>query len=316
MLAAAEVGCRPATIRSWRLRAKGRPSPPMTGPGASEAGVARRGDLMSRADDARREEADTLALIRDRRASDPNGARALSQVAKDAGDRAARLEGDARLQREHELRLQAEGQTISDNQIRLLGVLGRTFVSACGFGWGPEQEALFWACLRALNEAERLDARTVRILRPEPESAEARRAIGLLPAHDDPKPVAAPTTAAEIEAEVAAEVADLLGVEPETLAPEPVEPDPQGFLAPRSGAGAPGVEGAVAVSPVGDLPAFDELPADWQRRYRLRPDLGRSEYVNHLRRERRAEQERSDGVLTRAGRQPSFRHPGLSGGSS
>jgi hypothetical protein len=131
-----EVGCAPATIRSWRKRQATATSPPASASGAvGDAEGDRVHDLLCRADDTRRAEARALRrtdkLLSAGLAAD---ARAASAVAKDAGLRVVQLEQAAAAQREHELRVQAAETRLTDGQIWTFDRIIRLFISSLGWG--------------------------------------------------------------------------------------------------------------------------------------------------------------------------------------
>lgn len=138
--AAAEIGCAPATLRSWRSRAKAAV--------ASEPVIETEctGDpdaLNARAEAARRDEGEALdrtrQLLNEGRASD---ARAASQVARDRAEQASRLEADARAAREHLARMAKAETALADGMVKTYRTIVRLFVLAAGLGWSPAHEAL------------------------------------------------------------------------------------------------------------------------------------------------------------------------------
>jgi hypothetical protein len=180
--AAAEIGAAPATIRSWRKRqakAKPPPSEPIASTGADDRADA----LLRRADEARKAEARALRktdkLLAAGLAAD---ARAASAVAKDAGDRAARLEQAAADQREHELRVEAAKTELAEWHIHIAAQLDRTFFESVGLGWGPEHEALLSALVQAFADGER-DGMKVSATIPKAEADSARKALDVTLRH-------------------------------------------------------------------------------------------------------------------------------------
>ena len=296
--AARQIGCQPATIRSWRSRAK-----PQTPTIAEHDGDA--DTLEARAATARQDEADAQAKVRDLmaegRASD---ARALSQVVKDRSDQASRLEADARATREHELRVKTAETALSDEHIRLFQLAGRTFVKALGLGWSRAHDDLVWALMRALANAERDENGKVVIALPEPETSAAREAI-------DRMLVKREESDAEDEDEPDEPEAESEGIREDYLetSEAPRGTVEKSAVAVADFTPAPDV---LAPEPEGDLPAWDDLPADWRQRFALRRELGRFEYAQVLDRERRENESRAH-----AARRPSradaydFTHPGL-----
>jgi hypothetical protein len=175
-------------------------------------------------------------------------------------------------------------------------------------GWGPAHDDLVSALLTSLATAERVDERTVAIDIPEQEATAAREAVERIW-----------RKAAREDA-----LAELRSVEDgQAMQRDGQDRD----LAPiTSGGGDSGgattADFSVAVSdshdppelpsdPSEPMPAWDDLPAEWKSRFELRRDLGRREYAQALKRERREEQERAN-APRRSRPDLLFRHPGLS----
>jgi hypothetical protein len=302
--AAKEIGCQPATIRSWRSRAK-----PQTLTVAEHDG-SDADALAARAAVARQDGDDAQAKVRDLmtegRASD---ARALSQVVKDRSEQASRLEADARATREHELRVKAAETALRDEHIRLFQLAVRTFVRALGLGWGRAHDDLVWALLRALANAERDEHGKVVVGLPEPETSDARAAIDRVLVKREEPDAEDGDEPDEPESEHDGEADAIREDYPET-SEGPRAPVEKSAVAIADSTPAPDVL-ASAPEP-DDLPAWDDLPADWKQRFALRRDLGRYEFAQELERERHADEQR-----THQPRRPSradaldFTHPGL-----
>lgn len=322
--AAAEIGAAPATIRSWRKR-QANVEPPPSEPITSTGGDDRADALLRRADEARTAEARALRktdkLLSAGLAAD---ARAASAVAKDAGDRSARLEQAAAAQREHELRVQAAETVVADWHVHVAGQLDRVFFESVGLGWGPAHEALLAALVQAFADGER-DGMKVSATIPKAEADAAREAIdgtlrrryraelrGELEGDPEDDGDEAPEDVAE---------GDSVG-ETSTAAEAPLEaPTRTNYddLNPVGGGVPSSCDVAKADSETpdddppsepSDMPDFESLPLDWQRRYALNNPLGRYEWREELRRRERARREREN-APRRSCRQPSFQHPGL-----
>jgi hypothetical protein len=185
-VAASEIGCSPATIRSWRLRAK-------AGLAHTEAPaeLADPDELLRKARAARSAEARALRRVDELlAASRAHDARSASTVARDHQFRAQQLEGQARLQREHTARLAEARARLSHHEARLFEKLARVCLTALGIGWGTAQQALLDAVLHAFATAEPDDEGRVTIKVPESEAAAARRAVARLYRREPPKPKA------------------------------------------------------------------------------------------------------------------------------
>jgi hypothetical protein len=209
------------------------------------------------------------------------------------------------------LRVQAAEAKLAERHTWAFGQVVRCFVEACGLGWSEAHERLVGGVLRSFAEA-RIENGRLRAEFPEPETQAARRALdGVLGRDraalgDNELP-----SAEEIERAVEAEAQQIADA---ALLVEPVRME---NTAPVSAAGR-GAETDHAASASQDNPAepehsdalsFDQLPEEWQRKYRLHPSLGVREYLAAVKREQREEQERQ-AMPTRRERHPSFSHPG------
>jgi hypothetical protein len=252
--------------------------------------------------------------MRDRRASDPNGARALSQVAKDAGDRARNLEAEARLAREHELRVAEAQVRLAHGQARAFDLLAKSFFAALGVPWTDEISGLLVEMVQSLAAEPIEDGRLAVRVSPAARIA-ARRAF-----ERATTPLRSPRAEQELSADFLERVADVMHLETtdeaegfwrrmqdeiENESPAPpadLDAEPEGQLAVHR---EPELTDADD-----DLPAWDEIPPEWQAKYRLNPPLGRHEYAMALRRER-SDAERAAARIPTAPRRPDFTHPAL-----
>ncbi len=303
-------------------------------------------ELTMRAETARQDEAEAQGRVRELmtegRASD---ARALSQVVKDRSEQASRLEADARAAREHRLRVAKAETALADGMVKTYRTIVRLFVLATGLGWSHAHEALADALLGAFANAERDEHGRVQVAFPEPETTEAREAIDRALRHryaaeaneaTDSPPQAAETsdpgndleedeqtTAAidhAIEAvlngedeQTATEIEGLLnsGDDGQATAEATEDVDPRRLPGSSDLARGTGAHMDVAVSPSrakpDELPPWYALPEAWKKKYALNPALGRWEYAQALKRERREREE----PRRRISSHPDFRHPGL-----
>jgi hypothetical protein len=315
--AAGEIGCSPATIRSWRFRAKAASSTPW-GDAAQRDNRAEDGD---RAADLQREadEAGDAArrnVTRSEQAAEKGEARAAreySQTARDHEQRRHALAAEARAAREHELRLRQAEHAIALADAELFLRLARMFFESVGVGWQPAHEALLEALLAAFVDGWRDDDGKLQIKTPTAEVEAARDAIDAVfrrryigRSHKQPLD--------EIDRDDHAdEIAPADDAYDESAVVQPIRAD---YGETTISSGAPPLDPDVAVAEQDatpapdDLPPWDSLPEDWRRRYALQPTLGRYEFKNELRRRERDRQEAQAARPRRAPAAPTFRHPG------
>jgi hypothetical protein len=308
-LAAQEAGVSPSSLRSWRHRARVREArASVTTPGYVEHGASV-ADLRSRAAAARAAERRALAKC-DRLLADGEApaAKSASQIASDAAARAVSLERAAREVEAHDARMAEQHHRLSDRQAKVFDLAVLSFFDAIGLRWPGEIEAVMVLISRSqtveLNDRGKLDVTIAPAAKAAARAVfleEARRLLG----------ETAPETDEQMEARIDREVREL-GVEhgidfptereqpadPELPAdPEP-EPEPVAEIPP---------EPIEQTEPRLEIPAWDELPDDWRAKYSLRPDLGRWEYAQHLRREKRRREE--PGLPTRPSKHAIPTHP-------
>jgi hypothetical protein len=205
----------------------------------------------------------------------------------------------------------AEAETrLEEGQAVIFGHAVEIFVGALGLGWTQAHDDLLSACLGAITQGSRTEDGTWAIDLPIEAGAAAREAIEA-------------TWRKQLRSELGP-----LSQEPVESAYDPEPAEDQSIrrdylaLGADAGAGSPDSPAAVADSTIAaddlgdfpdDLPAWDDLPADWQQRFSLHRHLGCVEYQRHLQREQRqAELDRVAGPR-HVSRWPSFRHPGLQG---
>jgi transposase len=307
--AAAEVGVSSATVRSWRRRQKAEATnPAATTPSSvdmpqtsvdgdavaqmrSTAGLAR--DL---AEEAARQSQGAM------RAGEAVKVRELSASAKMWAATATSLEQASAVAASAEIRL-------TEAQGRLIVALIKDYHAAIGVPLTPSARTV----LRHLLEQGERGSET-----PPPD---AERAAEEIRGHF--RQTLAAELAAEAVVELAEEgmsgreVADVLGVGEATVrrdldasndAPEHEDASENGGARDRDASnGADTIRTLAEQEPDDGLPAWDELPDEWQRKYALQPHLGRHEYANALKREALT------GPLppTRPSRFAHLRHPGL-----
>ncbi|HEY4897688.1 MAG TPA: hypothetical protein VII01_16585 [Solirubrobacteraceae bacterium] len=175
--AAIEVGASPATLRSWRRRAKqASHAKPAATPRGTPDGLSP-DDLHRRAADARRSESLATAKV-DRLLAQglANDARAASAVAKDSGVRASSLEADARLAKESEGRVRESEARLSDGQVWVHNKVVRLFLTSLGLGWTDAHDDLADAVLDAVCNAERVEGSDQATVTIPPAEAERARA--------------------------------------------------------------------------------------------------------------------------------------------
>lgn len=318
--AAAELSCSPATIRSWRRRAKGPPAPPAPASGDRDGQGHDLADLERRASEARQAEGRALAKVETLLAGGlASDARACSAVARDRGHDASRLSADANALRESEARLRESEQRLTDSQIWLWGKIVRLFIFGCGLSWTPAHEDLASALLANLVKGERDDYGKVTVAIPEAEGEAAQEAIDTVlrsryrqewerelkerqrqqerlgtdadecqAERDDYRDSSEDRSAPISTGEVAvAGIPDPA----ENLVPDSPIPEPPADNPPESD----------------DLPSFESLSPEMKRRYALNKPLGRWEAQQAERRAQRT----ANRPLTGTSIHPSFRHPGM-----
>jgi hypothetical protein len=238
-----------------------------------------------------------------------NEARAASSVARDHAARATQLEQQAHAEAEHRARMAEAEARLEAGQAAIFGHAVKLFVGALGLDWNEASDDLLSACLKAITEGKRTEGGTWAVDLPTEAGAAARESI---------------------EAAWRSELADEHRLSQEAVEPgadpDPAEPQGSPDLAADAGARASdslvadsAIERLPAPDDLGDfpepnLPAWDDLPADWQRRFSLHRHLGCVEYQRHLRREQRQAELGTVTGPRRSSRWPSFRHPGLQAG--
>jgi hypothetical protein len=341
--AAAEIGCAESTLRAWRHRASAKDAArPNRDTESSPTGIAEPADLLILADEARLDAATARQRMHEAMESGrAQDARALGQLVREATDRANGLEAEGRHEREHRLRLEQGQAQLRRDELRLMERLWRLGIEGLGIPWSEQIGAALSVVLRAFTSAPREDGNVhVRMSELAAELAPARAAVhAALLRHLDRDEGSSESSGTSVPLRPPKDDLDALDqdVVREIEQARRGDSDPHELRAgPPQNRGGGSPQNPVAVSPSeapaeaglpadvssaeaatappsDGLPGWEELPAEWRRRYSLNPDLGRYEFGNHLRRqERQREEDR------RLPRRPSphqlFRHPGLEGG--